>query len=282
VAAPAPPPAPAGNQRRVVIALVVVLVVLLVALALVVGLLLGKNPAGTPTSSLVSSPSSQPSSSPTAVASAPGSTEISGAGSLLGPGPGSDPSTGRGNGPGCGIWVDPSWTLGDCGIVPVNGTNSSDQAIAYVTEHEPGASGVRWRVFIMTSTATDAYWHTKLYYSDDLGGGMVNITVKGVDTTGGGRPDLMLGFRHNKTSGGGTVLDYDVIMRSSATAPLAIAMHRQLADGSVVIVGGHVNDYGASTGGEYTRSDITFSGGLFRLAATSRVAQGAVPASLLP
>jgi hypothetical protein len=141
---------------------------------------------------------------------------------------------------------------------------------------------VQWRVFIMTTTATEAYWHTKLYYSDELGGGMVNITVKGVDTTGGGRPDLMVGFRHNRTSGGGTVLDYDVIMRSSATAPLAVVMHRQLAGGSVVVVGGRISDYAGEAGLAYTKSDITFSGGLFHLAATSQVAQAAVPTSLLP
>jgi hypothetical protein len=263
--------------------LVVVLVILLIALALVAGLLLGKNQAGTPTSTLRSSPTPGASSSTSATPiPSPVSTEITGAGSLFGPGPGSDPAAGRGNGPGCGIWVDPGWTLGDCSIVPVNGSNSSDQAIAYVTQHKPGASGVQWRVFLMTTTTADAYWHTKLYYSDELGGGMVNITVKGVDTTGGGRPDLLVGFRHNKTSGSGTVLDYDVIMRSSATAPLAVVMHRQLGDGSVVVAGGHVTDYDSGSGGQYTKSDITFSGGFFHLATTSQVAQGAVPGSLLP
>ena len=61
-------------------------------------------------------------------------------------------------------------------------------------------------------------------------------------------------------------------MRSSAAAPLAVVMHRQLADGSVVVAGGHLNDYERGSGGQYTKSDITFSGGLFHLAATSPAA----------
>ncbi|HEV1997969.1 MAG TPA: hypothetical protein VGR61_07570, partial [Candidatus Dormibacteraeota bacterium] len=68
--------------------------------------------------------------------------EISGAGSLLGPGPGADPAPGRGNAGSCQAWIDPGWT-GDCGIAPLNGTSSSDQAVAYVTEHKPGPSGVQ-------------------------------------------------------------------------------------------------------------------------------------------
>jgi hypothetical protein len=280
VATPAPEPA---NQRRLLVALAVVILILLLALALVAGLLLGKI-GGTSTTATTTgtspSPQAATSSSPSA-RSSPKAAEIGGAGSLLGPGPGSDPADGRGNGPGGQIWVDSGWTLGDCGLPPVNGDNAY-QAIAYVTEHKAGAGGEQWRVFLMTTTSTDSFWHTKLYYSDESGGGFTNITVKAVDTTGGGRPDLMVGFRHNKTSGGGTVLDYDVIMRASAPAPLAIVMHRQIADGSVVIAGGHVNDYESGPTGQYTKSDITFSGGLFHLAGTSQVAKAAVPASLLP
>ncbi|HEV1996886.1 MAG TPA: hypothetical protein VGR61_01995, partial [Candidatus Dormibacteraeota bacterium] len=107
-------------------------------------------------------------------------------------------------------------------------------------------------------------------------------TVKAVDTTGGGRPDLLVGFRHNKTSGSGTVLDYDVIQRNGVSDPLAIVMHRQLADGSMVVVGGHINDFESGAGPLYAKSDINFSGGLFHLASTSQVARSAVPTSLLP
>jgi hypothetical protein len=78
------------------------------------------------------------------------------------------------------------------------------------------------------------------------------------------------------------VLDYDVVMRSSPTAPLVIVMHRQIADGSVVIAGTHVNDYESGPSGQYTKSDISFSGGLFHLLGTTQVASGSVPASLLP
>lgn len=258
-------------------------VILLIALALVAGLLLGKNQGGSSTGSTsVSSPSPQASSSGApSGSSGPTSTEISGAGSLFGPGPGADPAQGRGNAGSCQVWIDSGWT-GNCGLAPVNGTNNSDQAIAYVTEHKTGATGEQWRAFLMTTTASDAFWHTKLYYSDEMGGGFTNITIKAVDTTGGGRPDLLVGFRHNKTSSGGTVLDYDVAQRSSASATLAVVMHRQLADGSVVVVGGHVNDYESGSGGQYTKSEITYSGGLFHLAGTSQVAKSAVPASLLP
>jgi hypothetical protein len=134
----------------------------------------------------------------------------------------------------------------------------------------------------MTTTATDASWHTRLYHSDETGGGFTNITVKEVDTTGGGRPDLLVGFRHNRTGGSGTVLDYDVVQRTSASAPLQVTMHRQIADGSVVVSGGQITDYEIGAAGQATKSTITARGGVFYLSDTSQVAASSVPGSILP
>jgi hypothetical protein len=276
-----PAPGAGKRQRLLVIALVVVAVIVLIGLAFVAGQLLARrtaspnavvSPVTSPAAS--SSPSSRP--SPTT-----GSRVLTAAGSMLQPGSGSDVGPGRGNGPGCQIWVDPGWTLGDCNLVPVNGTANSSQAVAYVTQQKTGPGGVQWRIFLMTTTDNDAYWHTKYYYSDDLGGAFTKISVKAVDTTGGGLPDLAVGFRHNKTSGAGTVLDYDILMRASATAPLQVVAHRQIADGSVVF-GPGITDYDSAPGPQFTKSVIHFASGAFKINSTSQVAQDAVPTSQMP
>jgi hypothetical protein len=276
-----PAPGAGKRQRLLVIALVVFVVIVLIGLAFVAGQLLARRTASpnavvSPVTSPAagSSPSSRPSPST-------GSRVLTAAGSMLQPGSGSDVGPGRGNGPGCQIWVDPGWTLGDCNLVPVNGTANSSQAVAYVTQQKTGPGGVQWRIFLMTSTDNDAYWHTKYYYSDDLGGAFTKISVKAVDTTGGGLPDLAVGFRHNKTSGAGTVLDYDILMRASATAPLQVVAHRQIADGSVVF-GPGITDYDSAPGPQFTKSVIRFVSGAFKINSTSQVAQAAVPTSQMP
>jgi hypothetical protein len=280
---PEPRPAPAGGaaNRRLVMALVALAVILLVGVAFVAGQLLAGKP-GSPNALVSPAASAAASPLPSPLPSQPGGSKVlSAAGSLLQAGSGSDVGPGRGNGPGCAIWVDPGWTLGDCNLVPVNGSANSSQAVAYVTQHKSGPGGVQWRIFLMTTTNADAYWHTQYYYSDDLGGAFTNISVKAADTTGGGLPDLAVGFRHNKTSGSGTVLDYDVLMRPTGTAPLQVVAHRQLADGSVVF-GPGITDYDSAPGPQFTKSVIRFVGGAFKITGTSQVAQGAVPASQLP
>lgn len=257
------------------------MVLLLIGIAFLAGQLLAHQPA---TTGVVASPAPTASAgaSPTGVPSPAGGGQIvTSIGTLLQASSGSDTGSGRGNGPDCQIWVDPGWTLGDCNLVPVNGKDNSAQAVAYVTEHKAGSSGVQWRVFIMTTGASEGFWHTKLYYSDESGGGFTSIAVKAVDTTGGGLPDLVVGFRHNKTSGTGTVLDYDIVMRPSATAALQIVAHRRIADGSVVF-GPGVTDYDSSPGPQFTKSVLAFSNGGFRIASSSQVAPGSVPASQLP
>jgi hypothetical protein len=276
-----PEPTAGTGQRWLIIALVVVVVLLLIGIAFLAGQLLAHKTASP---NAVVSPLTSPATSPApsaAPSQATGSTVLTAAGSLLQAGSGSDAGPGRGNGPGCQIWVDPGWTLGDCNLVGVNGTANSSQMVAYVTQHKTGPGGVQWRIFLMTTTDTDAYWHTKFYFSDDLGGGYTNITVKAVDTTGGGLPDLAVGFRHNKTSGSGTVLDYDILMRAGATAPLQVVAHRQIADGSVVFSPG-ITDFDSAPGPQFTKSVIRFSSGAFKVTSTSQVPQSSVPASQLP
>lgn len=276
-----PAPAAGNGQRRLVIALAVIVVILLIGIAFLAGQLLAHK-SGNPNAVVSPLPSPAASSAPSSSPSQTGGSQVlTAAGSLLQAGSGSDTGPGRGNGPGCQIWVDPGWTLGDCNLVPVNGKANSSQAVAYVTQHKTGPGGVQWRVFLMTTTDSDAYWHTKYDYSDDLGGGFTNITVKAVDTTGGGLPDLAVGFRHNKTSGAGTVLDYDILMRASATTPLTITAHRQVADGSVVF-GPGITDYDSAPGPQFTKSVISFIGGAFKITGTSQVSPTAVPASQLP
>ena len=276
-----PAAGPSRTQRSLIIALGAIVVLLLMGIAFLVGQLLAHKP--TPIA-VVGSPAPTPaaSASPAGTPSPGGGGPlITSAGTLLQSSSGSDTGSGRGNGPGCQIWVDTGWTLGDCNLVPVNGKDNAAQSIAYVTEHKAGASGVQWRVFIMTTSASEGFWHTKLYYSDEMGGGFTSIAVKAVDTTGGGLPDLVVGFRHNKTSGSGTVLDYDIVMRSSATAALQIVAHRQVADGSVVF-GPGVTDYDSSPGPQFTKSVLAFRNGGFHIGSTSQVAPGSVPASQLP
>jgi hypothetical protein len=276
-----PEPGAGSSQRNLVIALVVIVVILLIAIAFVAGsLLAGKTASPTSLLTPAAPPAASPGASPSSSAGA-GSKVLTAAGTLLQSGSGSDVGPGRGNGPGCQIWVDPGWTLGDCKLVPVNGMANSSQAVAYVTEQKTGPGGVQWGVFLMTTTDADAYWHTKYYYRDDLGGGFTNIAVKAVDTTGGGLPDLAVGFRHNKTSGSGTVLDYDIVMRASATAPLQVVAHRQVADGAVVF-GTGITDYDSAPGPQFTKSVIRFSGAAFKITSSSQVAASAVPASQLP
>jgi hypothetical protein len=260
---------------------VVVVVILLIGIAFLAGQLLARRTAS-PNAVLSPPASPAPSPAPSSTpSSAARSKVLSAAGTLLQAGSGSDVGPGRGNGPGCQIWVDPGWTLGECNLVPVNGHANSSQMVAYVTQHKTGPGGVQWGVFLMTTTDADAYWHTKYYYSDDLGGGYTNISVKAVDTTGGGLPDLAVGFRHNRTSGSGTVLDYDILMRGSATAPLQVVAHRQIADGSVVF-GPGITDYDSAPGPQFTKSVIAFSAGFFKISSTSQVAQTSVPTSQLP
>lgn len=276
-----------GTQGKLIAGLIAVVAVLLVAVAYLAGRsatprpTAGSNSSGSATVTVSPPPSPTPSPSPSPTPS-PAAAVLGPSGTLLQANKGSDAGPGRGNGPGCQIWVDSGWTLGDCGITPVNG-NSPEASIAWVTEHKQGASGTQWRVFFMTTSANDAYWHTKLYYGDDMGGGFTNITVKGVDVSGGGVPWLVVGFRHNRTSGGGTILDYDVIDRGAPGTDPAVLIHRQLGDGVAVLGGQHIEDYDDGAGGStYTKSVINFVEGSFKITATSQIAAAQAPKSDLP
>ncbi|MFN2463897.1 MAG: hypothetical protein ABR573_08365 [Candidatus Dormibacteria bacterium] len=136
----------------------------------------------------------------------------------------------------------------------------------------------------MTTTANDAYWHTRLYYSDDQGGGLTGITVKGVDVSDGWSPWLVAGFRHNRMSAGGTVLDYDVITRGAPGTDPAVLIHRQLGDGVAVLGGQHIEDYGDAGGGSaaYTKAVIKFVNGAHEVTSTASVNAADLPKSDLP
>jgi hypothetical protein len=211
------------------------------------------------------SPSSSPSPSPNALAGAP----LSSAGTPFQTSNGTDPAGGRGNGPGCQIWVDAGWSLGDCGIIPIDGPDQQN-GVAWVAEKNPSPGA--WRVFLMTPR-DDGPWQTELYAPE---GDYTNISVKGAVLTPDGHTTLVVGFRHVGTA---KSLSYDIVQRgnvhSSAPGhpyPLNVVGHRELVHGAAKLAAGGISDYSAVSPSEATKTVIRYSDDFFRIVSTSTIA----------
>ena len=202
-------------------------------------------------------PSAAPTPSPTPQST---SAVLTTDGAVLKAGAGSDVGPGRGNGPGCGIWVDHGWSLDDCGIEALQPTNPPTVgSVAWVTEHRTSAGGVGRGIFLMTTSATDAYWHTRFSAIDMAGGRYTHITFKVAHLTGETLSQLIVGFRANTSA---SQLMYDIVQMTPDYS-LRLMAHRQLEVGvAKLLPGGGITDYNLDMG-VYQVSNVTFSAGQF-------------------
>lgn len=126
----------------------------------------------------------------------------------------------------------------------------------------------------MTTTDTDACWHTELFIGDDTGATYKAVIVKYADVTGGGRPNVEVGFRK-----AGGALVYDVVQKSATN--LDVVVHRERAGGRVTSAGGHVTDY-QDNGGDWLKDVVTYTAPGWVISSSDHVAPAAVPAATFP
>ena len=177
---------------------------------------------------------------------------------------------------------------GSCEIVRMQG------GIALWTiEAEPEVVGAdehvwRLRVWAQSETMPDGGWRVALQLPE--GGppadrpSFAAVSVKSVDVTGDGSPELLVGYR---AGGTGQFESYDVITFALGTEPRVAAHREQLHKGSVTITGSSIVDYSADQSSPEccpetaTRTVIT-SGreGTFRIAAVDEVPIDEQPADL--
>jgi hypothetical protein len=200
-----------------------------------------------------------------------------------------DGSQTKGNSDTCQAWVDSGWTFGDCKLIKIY--DASPEAagdVAYVTEYQGSGLNQSWKVFLLTTDGNESFWHIRLSASGGPGT-YVGIKVVTALLTDDGQPEVIVGFSKVGTA---NVLAYDVVRRLSGQQP-SVVVHRSLFKGSAQVTPagrarlGQIIDYNAeypsnepvASPAYFTRTEIGFSNGAFRVIGSSHVAPSSVPPS---
>jgi hypothetical protein len=138
----------------------------------------------------------------------------------------------------CEDLIDPGWT-GSCARVDMAGGT-----VIWVVEQQAVAGGCCdariARVFRYSSSA--AGWYPELEAKDLNGSLWDGASIKSLDLTGDGEPELLAGFRY---LGSGFILSYDIVTFPLGGVP-RVAAHPTASDhGSVTATTGRLDEYSA-------------------------------------
>lgn len=164
---------------------------------------------------------------------------------------------------GCHSAVDPGWRVVDCGALRTSGT-----VLVWLVE----ARGKGLRALVLREQAP-GQWATALRAADDDGSRFSAIGVRGEDVSGDGQPELGFGFRRR---GAERVLAFDLVDPAGA-----VAVHRELPQGSVTLTTGEVSTWAAIPDDRAERAVIRYVEGAWRIVATEAVERSAVPPSMV-
>lgn len=164
---------------------------------------------------------------------------------------------------GCNSAADPGWRIVDCGALRTSGT-----VLVWLVE----ARGRGLRGLVLKEQAP-GQWATVLRAADDDGTRFSSIGVRGEDVSGDGQPELAFGFHRR---GSDRVLGFDLV-----DAAGAVAVHRDLPQGSVTLSKGEMSTWAATGDGRAQRAVIRHVGGAWRVATTETVDRAAVPPSMV-
>jgi hypothetical protein len=243
----------------------------------------GRTPTPTITASRKQSPSPRTSQSPTAPASAAVTgTVITPTGAILQPPPSqpfgvvsAPPDTD------CSVFIDPGAT-GECGLEHMAGGT-----VAWSVEHQPvsGSCCEAFTVRVWTFSQGNGTWLEQLGAEDPGATQWSGVTLKPVDLTGDGSPELVVGFRFQ---GSGSILGTDVVTYFAGDPAPHVAAHPDEASHGAMVVGTQLLDeYTAEfPNGEpdccppfFRHRIVRWDGSVFRAKTVANVDPGAVPPS---
>ena len=171
---------------------------------------------------------------------------------------------------------------GQCEIVMMAGGNA-----LWTLDALPGTgTGEQvWhlRIRVRSKSMPDGGWDVALALPEKPDLMFANVSVKAVDVTGDGRPELLVGYR---SGGTGQFETYDVVTYEQGRQ-LEVAAHRpRLHKGSVALEGTTIVDYSADEQSpeccpaRARRTAIAFNGGEFRVTEAGDVPIDQQPADL--
>ncbi|HEX7277575.1 MAG TPA: hypothetical protein VF244_09405, partial [Acidimicrobiales bacterium] len=174
----------------------------------------------------------------------------------------------------CALLGDAGWTVDKCDRVAMAGGER-----VWLTEFRPSGPFKEYRAFVLQWSQGKGAWLTHLRLAE--GDGIAEVNVREADLTGDGSPELVFGFH---MTGSGSILAYDVVVDGPGGLA-TVAASRGLSHGRATVATGLITDSEAKYPNNAPNccpayiqvSEVTYSGGTFRVTETAKNDPGTGP-----